>query len=102
MAYNGYWRLGDTEIINAPRTQKYVDTLMPTFGLDDANVNSIINYFGAVSNKMQPFETHQVVTAATTNNAVGRELRSLWAAFARGDSLGDKGGIPGALTYHAA
>lgn len=35
-------------------------------------------------------------------NAVGRELRSLWAAFARGESLGDKGGISGALTYHAA
>ena len=35
-------------------------------------------------------------------NAVGRELRGLWAAFARGDSLGEKGGIRGALTYHAA
>ena len=35
-------------------------------------------------------------------NAVGRELRGLWAAFARGDSLGEKGGIHGALTYHAA
>jgi para-nitrobenzyl esterase len=33
---------------------------------------------------------------------VGRQVRSLWAAFARGDSLGDKGEIPGALTYHAA
>jgi hypothetical protein len=26
----------------------------------------------------------------------------LWAAFARGDSLGVKGGIPGALQYRAA
>ena len=33
---------------------------------------------------------------------VGRQVRSLWAAFARGDSLGEKGGIPGALTYQAA
>jgi len=32
----------------------------------------------------------------------GRRMRSLWAAFARGDSLGEKGGIPGVLTYHAA
>jgi para-nitrobenzyl esterase len=35
-------------------------------------------------------------------NAVGRELRRLWAAFARGDGLGDVGGIPGALRYRAA
>jgi len=34
-------------------------------------------------------------------NAVGRELRSLWAAFARGDSLGETGGIPGALQYRS-
>lgn len=33
---------------------------------------------------------------------VGRQVRSLWAAFARGDALGEQGGIPGALTYHAA
>ncbi|RKO20193.1 carboxylesterase/lipase family protein [Pseudarthrobacter phenanthrenivorans] len=32
---------------------------------------------------------------------VGRQLRSLWAGFARGDSLGEKGGIPGALHYQA-
>jgi para-nitrobenzyl esterase len=32
----------------------------------------------------------------------GRQVRSLWAAFARGDSLGQQGRIPGALTYHAA
>jgi para-nitrobenzyl esterase len=30
-------------------------------------------------------------------NAVGRELRSLWAAFARGDGFDGKAGIPGAL-----
>ncbi|WP_066287859.1 carboxylesterase family protein [Arthrobacter sp. B6] len=34
-------------------------------------------------------------------NSVGRELRSLWAAFARGDRLDDTGGIPGALHYKA-
>ncbi|WP_240721350.1 carboxylesterase family protein [Pseudarthrobacter sp. NamE5] len=32
-------------------------------------------------------------------DAAGRQLRRLWAGFARGDSLGDKGGVPGALTY---
>jgi para-nitrobenzyl esterase len=30
-------------------------------------------------------------------DAVGRQMRSLWAAFARGEDLQDKGGIPGAL-----
>ena len=32
-------------------------------------------------------------------DAVGRELRALWSRFARGASLGEKGGIPGALQY---
>ncbi|MCU1518252.1 MAG: carboxylesterase, partial [Pseudarthrobacter sp.] len=30
---------------------------------------------------------------------VGRALRAVWAAFARGDGLGAAGGIPGALHY---
>ncbi|PTT60001.1 carboxylesterase family protein [Arthrobacter sp. HMWF013] len=32
-------------------------------------------------------------------NAVGREVRRLWASFARGDGLGETGEIPGALKY---
>lgn len=32
-------------------------------------------------------------------NAVGREVRRLWASFARGDGLGETGEIPGALMY---
>lgn len=49
MAYNGYWRLGDTEIINAPRTQKYVDTLMPTFGLEGCDdCDGLADALGAV------------------------------------------------------
>ena len=35
-------------------------------------------------------------------NAVGREVRRLWATFARGDGLGETGGIPGALRYRSA
>jgi para-nitrobenzyl esterase len=34
-------------------------------------------------------------------NAVGRQLRALWAGFARGEALGSEGGIPGALTYRS-
>lgn len=33
MAYEGYLELGGTEIINAARTEAYVGSLMPTFGL---------------------------------------------------------------------
>lgn len=32
-------------------------------------------------------------------DAVGREMRSLWASFARGDGLPEAGGIPGALQF---
>ncbi|MDD1476009.1 carboxylesterase family protein [Arthrobacter sp. H16F315] len=34
-------------------------------------------------------------------NAQGRELRAVWARFAAGEGLGRRGGIPGALRYHA-
>lgn len=34
-------------------------------------------------------------------DAVGRQVRRLWAAFARGDGLGHTGGIPGALDYRS-
>lgn len=34
-------------------------------------------------------------------DAVGRDVRRLWAAFARGDGLPDSGGIPGALQYQS-
>ncbi|WP_248763191.1 carboxylesterase family protein [Pseudarthrobacter sp. SSS035] len=34
-------------------------------------------------------------------DAVGREMRRLWAGFARGDGLGETGRIPGALEYRS-
>lgn len=34
-------------------------------------------------------------------NAVGHAMRSLWATFARGEDLGESGGIPGALHYRS-
>lgn len=44
-----------------------------------------------------------LLTGATWDetNAMGRELRSLWGAFARGDGLGETGGVPGALHYRS-
>lgn len=35
-------------------------------------------------------------------DAVGRQLRALWAGFARGEGLGESGTIPGALEYRRA
>jgi cytochrome c2 len=43
---------------------------MPTFGLDDPNLNGVIRYFGAVSNTIGPFQTHEAVklTSAETGS----------------------------------
>jgi mono/diheme cytochrome c family protein len=51
---------------------------MPTFGLDDQNLNGVINYFGAVSNKLGSFQTHEVLTASSNANEVaGKQLFEL-------------------------
>jgi cytochrome c2 len=49
---------------------------MPTFGLDDHNLNSAISYFGAVSNSIGPFKTFEAVRVADTGDA-GRQLFEL-------------------------
>ena len=49
----------------------WLNVRMPTFGLDDKNVNGVISYFQAVSNTLQPFRTYDV---AKTDNAVGKEI----------------------------
>jgi mono/diheme cytochrome c family protein len=52
---------------------------MPTFGLDDQNLNGVINYFGAVSNRLGSFHTPPEVvrTAATTDSGAGKQLFDL-------------------------
>jgi mono/diheme cytochrome c family protein len=52
----------------------WLNVRMPTFGLDDAKLNGVIRYFGAVSNTIGPFQTHQIVNAANVKNDVGKEL----------------------------
>ena len=37
---------------------------MPTFGLEDQHWNGVIRYFGAISNTIGPFQTHEVVRAS--------------------------------------
>jgi hypothetical protein len=49
---------------------------MPSFNLDDAGWNGIIQYFGAVSDELRPFQTHQVVNTAAPLGT-GRELFEL-------------------------
>ena len=49
---------------------------MPTFGLDDPQLNGVINYFGAISNTVGPFQTHEVVPVASTE-AAGKQLFEL-------------------------
>jgi mono/diheme cytochrome c family protein len=40
---------------------------MPTFGLDDPNLNGVIRYFGSISNTIGPFQTHEIVKASTAD-----------------------------------
>jgi cytochrome c2 len=49
----------------------WIDVRMPTFGLDDPNLNGAIHYFQAVSNNLEPFRTYDV---ATTESPVGKAL----------------------------
>jgi mono/diheme cytochrome c family protein len=43
----------------------WLSVRMPTFGLDDPNLNGVIRYFGAVSNTIGPFQTHEVLKLAS-------------------------------------
>ncbi|OFV93669.1 MAG: hypothetical protein A3H95_06190 [Acidobacteria bacterium RIFCSPLOWO2_02_FULL_64_15] len=51
----------------------WLDVRMPTFGLDDAELNGVINYFGSISNTIGPFQTHEIVRVANSE-ATGRRL----------------------------
>ncbi|MBI4486793.1 MAG: c-type cytochrome [Acidobacteria bacterium] len=63
--------------IRGPITiRPWLDVRMPAFNLGDPIVNGIISYFGAVSNKIGPFQAHEVVTTAKVN-AAGKELFDL-------------------------
>jgi mono/diheme cytochrome c family protein len=63
--------------LRAPITiRPWLDVRMPTFGLDDERLNGVIQYFGAVSNKMGSFATPRVVPASAAPGA-GKELFDL-------------------------
>jgi mono/diheme cytochrome c family protein len=54
----------------------WLDVRMPTFGLDDQNLNGVIQYFGAVSNELGAFRAPAIVSASS-NLSAGRELFEL-------------------------
>jgi mono/diheme cytochrome c family protein len=55
----------------------WLNVRMPTFGLDDPNLNGVIRYFGSVSNTIGPFQTHQIVNASVQADAGGKALFEL-------------------------
>jgi sulfur oxidation c-type cytochrome SoxX len=55
----------------------WLNVRMPTFGLDDPNLNGVIRYFGAVSNTMGPFQTHEPVVRTAANTDGGKQLFEL-------------------------
>jgi mono/diheme cytochrome c family protein len=55
----------------------WLNVKMPTFGLDDQNLNGVIRYFGAISDTIGPFQTHQVVNASAKGDDPGKPLFEL-------------------------
>jgi len=55
----------------------WLNVRMPTFGLDDRNINGAIRYFGAVSNNMEAFQTHETVQMASNTDGSGKALFEL-------------------------
>jgi len=53
----------------------WLEVRMPTFGLDDQNLNGAIHYFQAVSNTLQPFRTYEVVAANPAGKALFDKLQ---------------------------
>jgi mono/diheme cytochrome c family protein len=53
----------------------WLNVRMPTFGLDDQNINQVISYFGSISNTIGPFQTHELVKAS--NSDAGKPLFDL-------------------------
>jgi mono/diheme cytochrome c family protein len=54
----------------------WLSVRMPTFGLDDQNLNGVISYFGAVSNKMGAFRSHETIRTVANDNS-GKALFDL-------------------------
>jgi len=53
----------------------WIDVHMPTFGLDDPNLNTVIHYFQAVSNNLEAFRTYDVVKEDPAGKALFEKLQ---------------------------
>jgi mono/diheme cytochrome c family protein len=63
--------------LRAPITiRPWLNVKMPTFHLDDPQLNEVIGYFQAIPNQIRPFRTHDVITASNAT-AGGKELFDL-------------------------
>ncbi len=51
----------------------WLNVRMPTFGLDDPNLNGVIRYFGSIAKSVGPFQTHEIVRTAS-DEATGKQL----------------------------
>ena len=55
----------------------WLSVRMPTFGFDDAKLNGVVQYFGAVSNTVGPFQTHETVRLTSAEEGSGKQLFEL-------------------------
>ncbi len=61
--------------IRGPITiRPWLNVRMPTFGLDDPNLNGVIRYFGSISNTIGPFQTHEMRAVSAADEASGKAL----------------------------
>ena len=61
----------------APITiRPWLEVRMPTFGLDDAHWNGVLEYFAAISDTVGPFRTHET-SAGRATTGTGEELFDL-------------------------
>src|SRR5437867_450418 len=64
--------------IRGPITiRPWLTVRMPTFGLDDQNVNGVINYFGSISNSIGPFQSHELIKTASNTEGTGKQMFEL-------------------------
>jgi len=64
--------------IRGPITiRPWLSVRMPTFGLDDQNVNNVLNYFGSISNSIGPFQSHELIKTASNTEGTGKQMFEL-------------------------
>jgi cbb3-type cytochrome oxidase cytochrome c subunit len=55
----------------------WLSVRMPTFGFDDTKLNGVVDYFGAVSNTVGPFQTPESVHLTSAEEGAGKQLFEL-------------------------